>query len=190
MRFSKLSRLADLSRLVTSSDKTDGRSVVPSIVVHSAGLESGGNGLGHIYVDGQDVSPNRRGYNVAALAPDGVVLWSDSFDTHADSTAAERLAEAIGSLKPGDIVAVAVADEASSKLTAEGFAALQSIGIEIDLRDKFRWGHAAIGMSGAVSGTALEAAGDLTPSVVHRGLGATEPEVSAAFAHFRFTPQS
>ena len=39
-----------------------------NLVVQSAGQEVGD--FGHIYVDGQDVSPNERGYNVVVLNPE------------------------------------------------------------------------------------------------------------------------
>jgi len=186
LRFTELSPLADLKFAESSSDEIRGRRVVPSIVVQSAGLETGGNELGHIYVDGQDASPNQRGYNVVALDPGGGLLWSKAFDTHLDRGASHRMAEAIGGLDNGDIVAVAAADEASLNLTEEAVVALRSIGAAVDLRSKFRWGHAVVGIKGASAGAALEEAGVLGPSAVHVGIAATEPAVAAAFAYFEF----
>ena len=51
------------------------------ITVRSAGKNTGD--FGHIYVDGVDVSPNQRGYNLAAIDPaTGALLAAAAFDTH------------------------------------------------------------------------------------------------------------
>ncbi|HUW10268.1 MAG TPA: interleukin-like EMT inducer domain-containing protein, partial [Anaerolineae bacterium] len=186
LRFSELTPLADLGSVASSSDEIGGWRIVPSVVVQSAGLESGGHDLGHIFVGGQDVSTNQRGYNVVALGPRGELLWSNAFDTHLDRGASHAMAEAIDALDTGDLVAVAAADEASSNLTEEAVLALRGIGATTDLRGKFRWGHAVVGVKGAMAGEAVEAAAVLAPAYAHVGVAATEPAVAAAFSHFQF----
>lgn len=186
LRFVQLYPLADIPVSGLSGREVAGRTITPAIVVQSAGLETGGNDLGHIYVNGRDLSPNRRGYNVVALDSAGQLLGSGSFDTHLDPQASPRLAGFIAALPEGSIVAVAVADEASLNLGAEAVSALRSIGATGDLRGRFRWGHAIIGVKGAVPGQALEALDVLHPVAVHVGLGATAPAVAVAFASFQF----
>jgi len=156
-----------------------------NILVKSAGEEVGD--FGHIYVDGRDTSPNQRGYNVAVLDPvAGVVERTGHFDTFASEEESTRLAEFIGGIPEGMVVAVAVGDEASLHLTEEAVLALRTMGAQEDLRGMFRWGHAVIGIKGAGPGQALEATGLLQPVSVRVGQGLTEPAVAAALDWVRF----
>jgi hypothetical protein len=157
-----------------------------NLVVQSAGLEVGD--FGQIYVDGRQVSPNTRGYNVVLLNPKtGAVLDSAAFDTHLDAAASRALAEYINGVPEGTIVAVAAADEASRLLGQEAVDALRTIGASGDLRGKFRWGHAIIGVRGALPGSALEAMDWMRPSSLSVGEGATEPALAAAFGPITFS---
>jgi hypothetical protein len=156
-----------------------------NLVVQSAGEEVGD--FGHIYVDGRDVSPNERGYNIAVLDPgSGNVVTTASFDTHLDADASLRMAEFLRDVPPGAIVAVAAADEASRLLGQEAVDALYGIGAVGDLLNKFRWGQAIIGVQGAPPGSALEAMDWMRPVTVAVGEGATEPNLAAAFATIEF----
>jgi hypothetical protein len=156
-----------------------------SITVESAGQEAGD--FGHIYVDGRNVSPEGRGYNLAVMDPQtGAVEATASFDTHLDGGASQALADFMASIPKGRIVAVAVRDEASRLLSEEAVQALRTIGAEGDLRDKFRWGQAIIGVKGAQPGQAVENLGALRPAVVYVGEGTTEPHLAAAFSLVRF----
>ncbi len=174
---------------VRLSDRSLGQTGVQSpvnLVAHSAGQEVGN--FGHIYVDGEDVSPNERGYNVVVIHPQtGAVEQTAAFDTHLDAAASEELATFLDATPDGRIVAVAASDEASRLLGENAVAALRRIGAQEDLRDRFRWGHAIIGVQGAAPGTALEATGWMRPVVVVSGEGATEPELAAAFAGIVFS---
>jgi hypothetical protein len=157
-----------------------------NLVVHSAGQEVGN--FGHIYVDGRDVSPNERGYNMAILDPQtGVVVQAAAFDTHEDKGANQALAAFLGNVPTGYLVAVAAADEASRLLGQEAVDALRGIGARGDLRDRFRFGHAIIGVQGASPGTALEAMDWMRPVALVVGEGATGPDLAAAFATITFT---
>ena len=173
---------------VRLSDRSIGQTYVQSpvsLVVHSAGQEVGD--FGHIYVDGQDVSPNERGYNVAVIHPEtGVVEQTAAFDTHLDAAASAELADFLGGVAGGRIVAVTASDEASRLLGEDAVEALRGIGAQGDLRDRFRWGHAIIGVQGATAGTALEAMDWMRPVAVVAGEGATEPGLAAAFAKISF----
>jgi hypothetical protein len=106
-----------------------------------------------------ELSPNRRGYNLVALAPSGQRLEADAFDTFADGQAAHRLTQWIAALPPGTLVAGAVRDEGSGHLTAEAVQALRTLGVAGDLRGHFREAHAFIGAKGTPAGSAVEALG-------------------------------
>jgi hypothetical protein len=117
-----------------------------AITVESAGQEAGD--FGHIYMDGRNVSPEGRGYNLAVMDPQtGAVEATASFDTHLDGEASQAMADFMASIPEGRIVAVAVRDEASRLLSEEAVQALRTIGAEGDLRVKFRWGQAIIGVA-------------------------------------------
>ena len=98
-----------------------------NIVVRSAGQEAGD--YAHIYVDGRDVTANRRGYNLAVIDPrTGAVEQTAAFDTFADAKESNRMAELINRLPAGRIVALAVRDEASMNLQQDAVDALASLG--------------------------------------------------------------
>jgi hypothetical protein len=174
------------------SSRVIGRTGVESpvnLVVHSAGQEVGD--LGHIYVEGQDVSPNERGYNLAILDPQtGAVVLTAAFDTHGDPEASRALADFMADVPTGYLVAIAAADEASRLLDQEAVDALHGIGASGDLTDRFRWAHAIIGVQGASPGTALEALDWMRPVARVVGEGATEPDLAAAFATISFTSRA
>ena len=174
---------------VTLSPRSIGGTGVASpvnLVVQSAGQEVGD--FGTIYVNGVQVSPNERGYNVAVIHPlSGVVERTAAFDTHLDEGASQALAAFLQEVPPGSVVAVAAADEASRLLDQEAVDALRGIGAAGDLREKFRWGHAIVGVQGATPGTALEALDWMRPVTLVVGEGATEPGLAAALATITFT---
>jgi hypothetical protein len=149
-----------------------------SLLIRSAGEETGD--FGHIYVNGVDLSPNRRGYNLVALDPaDGRLLGAAAFDTHLDPAAGARLAAWVAGWPASTIVAGAVRDEASMSLGGEAVDALRSLGVAADLRGYFRWGHAFIGATGSLPDTALEAVDGVRPAQVSLGLPASTPQVAA-----------
>jgi hypothetical protein len=125
--------------------------------VLSAGQPQGS--AGSIRLDDVELSPDRRGYNLVALAPSGQRLAADVFDTFFDGQAAHRLARWIAALPSGTLVAGAVRDDASRQLTAEAVEALRTLGAAGDLRGHFREAHAFIGVKGTPAGSALEALG-------------------------------
>jgi len=154
-----------------------------SLVATSAGQEVGD--FGRIYLNGSNVSPNARGYNVAAIRT-ADQMTVQSFDTHLDPSASDSMAAFLKKLPPGQLIAVAAADEASMNLGDSAVDALHHIGAQTDLRTKFRWSHAVIGTTDAASNTALEAESELAPVTVSLGPAITEPEVAAAFRWIRF----
>lgn len=150
-----------------------------SIVAYSAGSEVGD--FAHIFVNGIDASQNKRGYNIVVIdEKTGVVESSAAFDTFASTEESARLAQFIDNIPNGKIVAVAVRDEASRNLTQEAVDALRSIGAQVDLRNKWRWSHAVIGVKGSTNGMANELTNEIAPAQLVVGIGATEPNVAAA----------
>lgn len=150
-----------------------------SLVVRSAGQETGD--FAHIYVNGVDRSPNRRGYNLVALHPaDGRVLAAAAFDTHADPAASSELAAWVRALPPGTVVAGAIRDEATHNLGQEAVDALHTIGSAADLRRHFRWGHAFIGAAGAQQTPAQEEVSGWRVAQATLGMTTTAPQVAAA----------
>jgi Interleukin-like EMT inducer len=177
LRFTKLVPVPELPPEHWAVGKTGVESPV-SILARSAGEETGD--FAHIYVNGVDLSPGERGYNLVALDPrDGGILGRGAFDTHSDPKAGFRLAAWVEGLPSGSIVVGAVRDEASMSLSEEAMAALKSLGVEMDLRGHFRWGHAFIGSIGAPSGSAVEALDGIRPAQVSVGLPASAPQIAA-----------
>lgn len=120
------------------------------IVATGAGFEAGR--FGALWVAGKNMISNRRGYHLVAVNSNRV----ESFDTFANPVESNRLAQFIAALPPGEIVAGVAIDDVSQNLSAAAVAALQSIGVENDLRFQFRAGHAFIGVKGAQPGQAVE----------------------------------
>ncbi len=148
------------------------------LLVRSAGQETGD--FAHIYLDGRDVSPNARGYNLVALDAAGRLVSAASFDTHADPAASRRLADWVAGLAPGTVVAGAVRDEASMNLAQEAVDALKSLGVDTDLRGHFRWGHAFIAPVGeSLWARSAEAADAVRPAQLSFGFPLSEPRLAA-----------
>jgi hypothetical protein len=149
-----------------------------AILAQSAGEEVGD--FAHIWINGVDYAANQRGYNLVALTPAGEVLGQAYFDTMLPGESA-RLAEWLDSWETGTIVAGAGADtvegpESNPALNEEAVAALQRLGIASDLRGKFRWSHAFVGVADASPASAVEEAQLIHPAAVW--LGAPLPSTS------------
>lgn len=160
----------------------------PRITVMSAGEETGD--FAHIYVDGVDVSPNGRGYNVAIIGAGGGLYAADSFDTMAGTAESGRLAEFIAGAPRGATIAVAAADTVDLPpelggpvLQESAVDALRSIGAEMDMRGCFRCSHALVAHGGRV----LESGHDFDPAVISTtGGGLTAAQVAAEVLYVRF----
>jgi hypothetical protein len=150
--------------------------------VASAGQTYGSAGT--IRLDGADLSPDRRGYNLVALDAAGRVVKAEAFDTFLEDDASPRLAAWIASLPTGTIVAGAVRDDGSGRLAGAAVDALRLIGVAGDLRGRFREAHAFVGVKGARPGSALEALGPRPVALTIGTPAASEFELSA----FALTP--
>jgi len=135
-----------------------GRASPVDLVVTSAGREVGRTAS--ILVNGVEVAPNHRGYNVAVVDPEsGAVTARDAFDTFRSESEAGRLADFIRAVPEGAIVAAVIKDEGVASLTGEAVAALASLGGAVDPRGSFHASHLLVGVKGASPGSAVEAAG-------------------------------
>jgi hypothetical protein len=163
-------------------------SLSASLVVQSAGKDVGD--FAHIWANGRQVARGEIGYNLVALDHNANVLDSVVFNTFADPAQSAALAAWVQRLPPGTIIAGAVMDEASSQLQAEAVAALAGLGVTGDLRGKFRWSHAFIGVAGAgaprVSRSAHEAMQLLQPATVYVGAPVNGAAVSGGIGRVRF----
>lgn len=120
-----------------------------------------------IVVNGEELSPDRRGYNLVALDPKtGALRARENFDTFLDRQASARLAAFIDRLPRGTLVVAAVKDEAAGQLTEEAVAAFHRIGARENLRGRLFASHLVVGVKGASPGTAMEAAGQRRVEVV------------------------
>jgi hypothetical protein len=145
------------------------------VTVLSAGKEVGD--FGHIFVNGYDFSPNRRGYNIALIQQNGHNPTTANFDTHLVSTASSALADFITTAPSHTLIAVAAADEVSANLDEVGVQVLQALGATGDLRGCFRCSHAII--HDPANEITLEALDPVRPVGVTTGLGLTEPTIAA-----------
>jgi hypothetical protein len=165
-----------------------------SIVARSAGNEVGD--FAHIFVNGVDAAQNLRGYNIVVLNErTGAVESNAAFDTFASADDSARLVQFIDKIPNGRIVAIAARDTVAGNdamppnLTVDAVNALRTIGASEDLRGKFRWSHAIIGVKGAMPGTALEDVSETMPAQVVVGVGAMEPNVAAAVEWIKIAPE-
>ncbi len=161
------------------------------IVARSAGKDVGD--FGRIYVNGVDISPNQRGYNLAFIDPAaGRVMQTASFDTHDPAKspqASAAMAAWIDALPSGAVVAGAVRDAASLSLGDDAIVALHTLGVQDDIRGQLRRDHAFVGVKGAAPGSALSAVSDLWPSTTVVGRGITAPTPTFALLRLRWRPQ-
>lgn len=160
-----------------------------SLVAYSAGEETGN--FAHLYVNGVDHSPQRRGYNVIELDPASAeVVRAANFDTFSRPEEQRALAQWLSAVDPDHWVMGAVQDEGSLYLGDEGVAALKQIGVAMDLRGHFRWSHAFIGAPGLRPGEALEEWSGWRPAIVVSGAALTSPSIAAEVAAVRLVSES
>lgn len=150
------------------------------ITVQSAGIY-GGN-FAKIVVDGEDYSPDKRGYNIAVIDPTtGEVEKVENFDTRSDDRGkffAQKMAEFLEDIPDGKIVVCAVKDEGSKYLSAGAVQELKKIGANLDLRGFKRFSHAIIGVKGAKPGEAMEKRDSkMVELMVLKGIGNVEEEL-------------
>jgi Interleukin-like EMT inducer len=158
--------------------------------VVSAGLPFGDTAL--IQLNGADWAPGRRGYNLVAFDASGQLLGAQAFDTSARPKANRELAAWVEALPAGTVVAGAVRDEGSGRLTDEGVRALGVLGVSGDLRGRYRESHAFLGVKGTRPGDAVEALGarivELTVGHIEVIPGAPANRLGFELTAFRLDP--
>ena len=173
------------------------------VVAMSAGKDHGD--YARLFVNGQDVALNERGYNLAAITQTGTILESVVFDTHNSSNAVRpsaAMAEWLQKWPAGTIIAGAVRDTAGEQLGQETVDALKQIGIVADLRGelKLRWNHAFIARSGDssksdfdaidVADLPLDESALLQPAALFLGSPVAAKTTYGAIYFVRFEPTS
>jgi hypothetical protein len=117
--------------------------------------------LASIKVNGREVSPLGRGYNVVVIDPDtGAVVKAQAFNTMDDKVQSRAMTEFIGAVPAWYIVVVASQKEFAENLGDRTVEMLHSIGGNIDPRQAGARMHAMIGVKGAPPGTAIEDTSD------------------------------
>ncbi len=125
--------------------------------------------FGSIKVAGHEVSPLKRGYNLAVVDPKtGAVLDAKNFDTGGESIQESRdLTAFIKQVPAGMIVAGAVQEEAAPMLREGSAGAIKSLGLDTDLRGTEGHTHAFIAVKGKSGSLEATGAGPSTVSVGH-----------------------
>lgn len=115
--------------------------------------------FGSIQVNGREVSPLGRGYNVVVIDPrDGSVKSAKAFNTTDDRAQSRALTDFIASIPKGLLVAVASQEEVAGNLGDNTVKALRTLGAQTDIWKNPDYSHALIGVKGAGESTALEQA--------------------------------
>src|SRR5262249_8814594 len=114
-----------------------------------------------IRINGREVSPDRRGYNVVVLdRATGQVAAAETFDTFRSQDESRRMARFIDGLTPGTVVVASVKDDGGGQLTEDGVQALRSLGGQADLQRTLFRSHLLVGAKGAPAGAGLASAGE------------------------------
>jgi tetratricopeptide (TPR) repeat protein len=149
-------------KVIVKSDGFIGQTGVKSpvdIIIRSAGALVGN--YGQILINGNNVSQNRRGYNVVVLnSKTGDIQNSETFDTSGSKDHVKKMIDFINGIAKGKIVCIAVFDEASNALSKEDGETFEQIGSKENLYGKNRWAHGIIGVKGSKNGEAIEAMDD------------------------------
>lgn len=116
--------------------------------------------FGSIKVNDKEVSPLRRGYNLALIDPKtGSVVETKNFDTGGRTILESRaLRDYLDKIAAGTIVAGAVQEDAAANLGEAAATSLQALGLETNVRGHQGMTHAFIAVKGKEGG--LEQAGD------------------------------
>lgn len=144
--------------------------------------------FGSIKVAGREVSPLKRGYNLAVIDPgSGAVIDVRNFDTGGSSILESRaLTDFLAKLPAGAIVAGAVQQEAATSLGDRAAEALKGLGLRTDLRGTSGITHAFIAVKGRSGG--LESTGEGS-SLVSVGHSTDDRLLGVAFDWLRVTPK-
>ncbi|CAB4023040.1 Neurogenic locus notch 1 [Paramuricea clavata] len=125
----------------------------PNIEVISEGcsdlIRSEGCGLAHIYIDGDQKAPQKRGHNFVVInALTGKFEGAQVFDTNGDSGASGKITNFINTIPNGRVVVVAVQDN-GARTIGNALGELKKIGAREPIISEDRSSFALIGYKGA-----------------------------------------
>lgn len=124
--------------------------------------------FGSIKVNGKEVSPLKRGYNLAVIDPHSGAVAVKNFDTGGKSILESRaLREFLTQIPNGMIVAGAIQEDASAILGEFAAQAIQALGLETNVRGKPGMTHAFIVVKGKPGGLEMAGQGASSVSVGH-----------------------
>jgi hypothetical protein len=133
---------------------TTGVSSPVEIVARSAGVAS-------IQVNGREVAPGKRGYNVVVLDPQsGAVQSARRFDMVEDRAESRAMTDFLMQVPAGHIVVIASQGDVAAGLGDRTVEQLRTLGAQIDVRQTAQRAHVIIGVKGAPRGSALEQTDD------------------------------
>ena len=139
-----------------------------SLIVKSAGYV-GGN-FAKFVVNGtglQITTDYGRGLQVAIIDEIGNnILHKQYFDTHESSTASPSFVNLTNSLPNGRVVAIAIKDEGTFRLSEAAKQAIEGLGSKYIRQVQYRGSWAIIGRKGAQQGTVLEAGSNVGPTEI------------------------
>ncbi len=123
--------------------------------------------FGSIKINDREVSPLKRGYNLAVIDPkSGAVIETKNFDTGGRTILESRaLREFLDAIPEGMIVAGAIQEDASAQLGEAAANAIQALGLETNVRGREGMTHAFIAVKGKVGGLEQAGAGASAVSV-------------------------
>ncbi|XP_032227560.1 uncharacterized protein LOC116611082 [Nematostella vectensis] len=102
----------------------------------------------NIFVDGIDLSPNKRGHNIVAMAIDGSGIYSKAaFDTWGNKTAGSSMSKHIQNIPDNSVVIIATKDSADVFVN-DAYSELQSLGVVAPLQPGHRESWLLIGYKG------------------------------------------
>ena len=128
------------------------------ITAESAGFSVGNRAQFTFNASRIPISPNYgRGLNVIVFDSRQNVIGKQSFDTHTSAQQVQEFVNLINSLPTGRVVAIAVRDTATGRLTDEAITAIEGLGSKYIQELGHRGSWALIGRKGAPQGTVLEA---------------------------------
>jgi hypothetical protein len=125
--------------------------------------------FGSIKVNDREVSPLKRGYNLAVIDPhSGQVVEVKNFDTGGTSILESRgLRDFIATVPAGMIVAGAIQEDAAAILGEAAASAIQSLGLKTNVRGHPAMMHAFITVKGKANGMEQAGGGASAVSVGH-----------------------
>ncbi|MFC1736017.1 interleukin-like EMT inducer domain-containing protein [Candidatus Hydrogenedentota bacterium] len=131
------------------------QAIPADIIAFSGGRLDGDKS--RIIIGGEDVSLNKRGYNVVVLDNDNrTVKTAKSFDPFAASPQMQEMVEFFKGIPDGAVVICSIRGSGLLELTSGMVKSFQSVGAIVGKRFHYRNSYSLIGVKGSSPGSALE----------------------------------